>query len=97
MELAKRVKDKMEELLESSPERYVNYDNGVELNEEKLIQDAYESVADSDDDIPDDVYAKITGGFTNRLAWRLEEQYKESQAYSKDPFAYNGLSRKDFH
>lgn len=97
MGLASRIKEKMEELLQNSPERYVNYDDGVELNEDQLMQDAYESVADSDDDMPDNVYVKISGSFIDGLISELEEQYEESRAYHKDPYTCNGLSRKDFY
>lgn len=97
MGLVSKVKDEMEELLEHYPHRYLDDDDGIVLDEEKLIQHAYEKVTDSDDEVPDDVYRKVSGRFLRRLQEGLEEAYRERKEYQKDPYRYNGLNRRDFY
>lgn len=102
----------MESELFSNSDYYIDVEQGVLKNEDKLEQVAMGEVVNSvQEDLSDDgrevldafieyfeenVRAYTPNNFLTNLNQEAKEMYAESEAYTKDPLSYHGLRQSDF-
>lgn len=92
-----KVKEHIDYLVDSYPERY--FFNDV-LNDQDLIQDAVDYVAEGEevdsDELYEASYERLYPKTIQYIERDLIEQANERRSYERDPYAYNGLRRSDF-
>lgn len=103
--LAKLVKDRLENVYSSSPERFVEEDGTIDLQQDDLFAQETEELLDlfeyhdqvnSREYIRDYVWEKLDHSVFTEAEETIREMYQESVAYRKNPLGYHGLSQRDF-
>ncbi|GAA4703722.1 hypothetical protein [Brevibacillus fulvus] len=103
--LAKLVRDRLENVYSSNPERFVEEDGTIDLQQDDLFAQETEELLDlfeyhdqvySREYIRDYVREKLDHSVFTEAEETVREMYQDSVAYRKNPLGYHGLSQRDF-
>ncbi|MEK3744747.1 hypothetical protein NST23_18870 [Brevibacillus sp. FSL K6-0770] len=103
--MAKLVRDRLENVYSSNPERFVEEDGTIDLQQDDLFAQETEELLDlfeyhdqvySREYIRDYVWEKLDRSVFTVAEETVREMYQDSAAYRKNPLGYHGLSQRDF-
>lgn len=103
--LAKLVKDRLENVYGSNPERFCEEDGTIDLQQDDLFAQETEELLDlfeyhdevySREYIRDYVWEKLDHSVFTEAEETIREMYQDAAAYRKKPLGYHGLRQQDF-
>jgi hypothetical protein len=101
-EFTKKVQARVEEVVENDPLEYIDEEGFVLTDKDNLIDQAVESEFEAkyEGSVPTAIYETVHEQFDNSvwdtLTDLVNEVYRDSVEYAKDPLGYHGLKQSDF-